>query len=105
MSKLAVLEIGGSQYLVREGDKIKTDKVRNKKGNIKISDVLLYSTDKRTVIDQDKLKKAKADAEVLEIGRDKKIKVVKFKAKKRQLKQAGHRQAYNIIKINKITIS
>lgn len=105
MTKLAALKVGGSQYLVREGDKIKTNKIRDKKGKIKLAEVLLYATDKRTVIDQSKLKKAKVDGQVIEVGRDKKIKVVKFKPKKRQLKQAGHRQDYNIIQIDKITIS
>ncbi len=105
MSKIAVIKVGGSQYLVKEGETIKTDKVREKKGTITISDVLLYGTEKSTTIEPSKLKKAKVKAKVVEVGKDKKVKVVKFKAKKRQLKQAGHRQDYNKIEINKITNS
>jgi len=105
MSKVAVIKVGGSQYLVKEGDTIKTNKIRDKKGTITISEVLFYGTNKTITIEPSKLKKTKVKAKVIEVGRDRKIKVVKFKPKKRELKQAGHRQAYNRIEIEKIAKS
>jgi large subunit ribosomal protein L21 len=103
MAKFAVIEAGGSQYLVKEGDRLKTEKIQNKKGKINLSNVLLYSDGKSVVVKPEKLKKTKVSGEVIEIGKGKKVNIVKFKPKKRQLKKQGHRQLYNIIEIKKIT--
>ena len=104
MTKLAVVKTGGKQYLVKEDQEIKIEKKREKKGQITFSDVLLYSDSKKTVIDKSKLKKVKVKGKIVEVGKDEKIRVIKFKPKKRQLKRKGHRQRYNLVKIDKIIL-
>lgn len=102
--KMVVVTVGNKQYLVREGDQIKTEKIREKKGKLALSEVLLYTDGRRVVIKPDKLKKVKVEAEVVGTGKGKKIRIVKHKAKKGYLKRQGHRQPYFLIKINKIKL-
>ncbi len=103
MSKVAVIKSGGKQYLVEEGDKVKLEKTRDKKGSITFSDVLLYTDDKTTLIKSKKLKDVKVKGKILEFGKREKIEVVKQKPKKRYYKKQGHRQPFMKVEIKKIT--
>lgn len=84
--KIAVIKTGGKQYLVKKGDKIKIEKIKNNK----------------KIIFDDILFNKKVEAKILEHGRHKKIIVFKYKAKKRYKKKAGHRQQFTEIEIIKI---
>ena len=102
--KFAVLEIGGKQYKVSEGDVIKVERfpVEYKPGDkITLDKVLLLDDEKDTKIGTPYLD-SKAEAEFLEEGRGSKIRIRQFKSKSNYLKRMGHRQVYNQIKITKI---
>ena len=100
----AVIETGGKQYRVSEGEKIKIEKIRGLEegGKISFDKVLLTDNGKETKVGAPYLSGSKVEGEVLKIGRDKKINVVKYKAKSRYHKKKGHRQPFVEVKISKI---
>jgi len=102
--KLAVLEIGGKQYKVSEGDIIKVEKLpgENKAGDKIVFDkMLLLSDEKDTKIGTPYLT-GKVTAEFVEAGRGPKIRIRQFKSKSNYLKRVGHRQPYSQVKITQI---
>lgn len=103
--KIAVIVTGGKQYLVKEGDTLKVEKLNKKKDSeVNFSKVLLYSDGKKTDIGQPNVKGAKVTAKVLDEGRNRKVNVVKYKNKTRYKRTIGHRQYFTKLKIDKITI-
>ena len=102
--KFAVIEIGGKQYKVSEGDLIKVEKfpTEYKTGDkITLDKVLLLDDEKETKIGTPYLT-GKVMAEFVEEGRGQKIRIRQFKSKSNYLKRIGHRQPYNQIKITQI---
>ena len=81
----AIIKTGGKQYKVREGDILKVEKVSDKK--------LLF---------KDLLSNKKVTATVISEGKSSKVRILKFKAKKRYKRVRGHRQSYSQIKIESI---
>lgn len=105
MSKLAVIKTGGKQYKVAEGDTIQVEKIEGKEGKkINFSDILLLSDDKgkEVEIGNPALKSHKVEAEIIRQFRDKKVTVIKYKAKVRYRRKAGHKQSKTELKITKI---
>lgn len=103
MSKTAVIQSGGKQYLVHEGKAVVLEKLPEEEGkSISFKEVLLTSTGKTTKIGTPLVTGAKVEGKVIEQGRHKKIYGVKMKAKKRNKKYFGHRQPYTKIEITKI---
>jgi large subunit ribosomal protein L21 len=99
---IAVIKTGGKQYKVKEGDKLNVEKLDEKEGKvIKIKDVLLLSDEKgkEVKIGDPVVKGATVEAKVLEHGKGKKVRVVKYKPKVRYLKERGHRQPYTKLEI------
>ena len=109
---LAVIKTGGKQYIVKPNDKLKIEKLPEEKGKNFVFDKNLMICDKTTQQARGKkaeikigdpfVKGAKVEAEILEQGRDKKIRVTKYKSKTRYHKVYGHRQPFTQVKINKI---
>jgi ribosomal protein L21 len=93
----AVIETGGKQYRVSEGDVIEVEKLAAAAGD-KVELPVLFTADGESVA-AGKDVAVKATAEVLGHGKDKKIVVFKYKAKKNVRKKQGHRQAFTKIKI------
>ncbi len=101
--KIAVIETGGKQYLVSEGDKIKIEKIENDIGSkIEFDKILLFSDGKKTEIGQPFIKVGKVEGEVIRTGRAKKIIVFKYHRKTRYRKKNTHRQWFSEILIKKI---
>ncbi len=100
----AIVEISGKQYKVSEGDIVFVDRLEADEGSEVIFDkVLLISDDKKTTIGTEYVKGAKIKASVIGHGKDKKVLVFKYKAKKNERKMRGHRQPYTKIQIEKIS--
>ena len=103
--EFAVIQTGGKQYKVSKGgflsiEKLKTEGVEYKKGDkISFDKVLLVDDGKDTTIGTPYIKGASVAAEITEIGRDRKVLVVKYKQKSRYLRRNGHRQPYFQVKI------
>ena len=100
--KFAVIQTGGKQYKVSKDELLSVEKM---KGEWKVGDkisfdkVLLVDDGKNTTIGTPYILNAKVDAEIAEIGRSKKIIVVKYKQKSRYLRRNGDRQPFFKVKI------
>src|SRR3989344_2682160 len=102
MKEFAVIETGGKQYKVSEGDVLRIEKLSgaHKVGaNITFDKVLLVDNGKDTTIGTPYIKEAKVVGKLEEEGRAKKVTVIKYKAKSRYFKKRGHRQPFFRIKI------
>lgn len=100
---LAIIKAAGKQYLVKAGDKLKVDKLPGKEGDKVKLDTLLVTDEKGSAIEIGKpTLKSKTEATILKQIIDKKIDVVKYKAKTRYKRTTGHRQQYSQIQIDKI---
>lgn len=103
--EFAVIQTGGKQYKVSEGTVLSIEKI---KGEFKVGDklsfdqVLLVANDKDTTIGTPYIDGAKVAAEIVEIGRARKVLVVKYKQKSRYLRRNGHRQPFFKVKITSI---
>lgn len=103
MSKIAVIKTGGKQYKVKEGDEVKVEKLKNEVGDkVDFETLMVADEDGKEVNVGMPSLGDKVKAEVLEIGKSKKVTVVKYKNKTRYLRTKGHRQQYSKVKINKI---
>ncbi len=102
MAKLAVVKTGGKQYLVREGDTLKVEKLESA-GQLELTEVLLAAEDDGSKFDLGQPRSAaKVTAEVVLQGRADKILVVHYKAKTRQHKKYGHRQPFTKLRVASI---
>lgn len=99
----AVIKTGGKQYRVEEGDHLRIEKIETPTGDkIEFDQVLLVADGDDVKIGQPLLDGARVTGEVLEQGRHKKIKIVKFRRRKHSRKQQGHRQWFTEVKITGI---
>ena len=99
----AVIKTGGKQYRVEEGDVVRIEKIEVATGeSVDFDQVLLVANGDDVKVGQPMLDGAKVTDEVLEQGRHKKIKIVKFRRRKHSRKQQGHRQWYTAVKITGI---
>ena len=99
----AVIATGGKQYLVREGDIIKVEKLDAKEGEkIKLDQVLMLEKDGKYIFGQPLIEDSYVEGKILRHDRAKKIVVLKFKPRKRYQKKMGHRQSFSEIKIEQI---
>lgn len=99
----AVIKTGGKQYRVEEGDTLRVEKIEVATGeSVDFDQVLLVANGDEVKVGQPLVDGAKVTGEVVEQGRHKKIKVVKFRRRKHYRKQRGHRQWYTAVKITGI---
>jgi len=101
----AVIELGGKQFLVKQGDKIVAEKIDTKIGEtLKINEVLLVHDGKETKIGQPYVEKTSVDLVLENNGKGEKIRVAKFKAKSRYRKVQGHRQSQSFLTVKAINL-
>jgi large subunit ribosomal protein L21 len=100
----AIIEMGGKQYRVEKGDSVLVDRVREDEGAKLSPRALLYSGDGdgQTVFEGADLDKVKIDAVVAEHLKGEKIRVFKYRPKKRYRKTQGHRSLLSRVEIRDI---
>lgn len=98
----AVIETGGKQYKVAEGDVIYVEKLGVDVGGTVTFDKVLTVCGESLAVGVPYVAGASVEAEVLANGKSKKIYVIKYKAKKNEKKKIGHRQDYTKIRITRI---
>ncbi len=99
----AVIETGGKQYRVQEGDVITVEKLNVAAGEKVVFDkVLLMSDGKEVKVGTPYLAEA-VTGSVVENGKGKKVIIFKYKAKKDYRKKQGHRQPYTMVKIESLS--
>lgn len=103
--EFAIIETGGKQYRVSEGDIITIEKI---KGEFSVGDkivfdkVLMTDTGSASKIGTPYLAGTKVTAELVDEGRAKKVTVIRYKAKSRYFKKKGHRQPFMKVKITSV---
>lgn len=105
MKEFAVIATGGKQYKVSVGDVVSIEKIlgERKVGDSLIFDkVLMVDDGSNTTIGTPYISGASVTAKIAEIGRGRKIEVIKYKAKSRYYKNRGHRQPFFKVKIESL---
>lgn len=99
----AIIENGGKQYKVSEGDMLRLEKLDAEVDSvIDAEKVLLVNDGSGVKVGTPTVDGAKVSLKVVEHGKDKKIIVYKFKAKKNYRRKQGHRQPYTEVIVEKI---
>ena len=99
----AIIQTGGKQYKVQEGDVIYIEKLEGNEGESVVFDqVLAVSGSNGLVAGTPTVSGAKVTGTVEKHGRGQKIIVYKYKAKKNYRRKQGHRQPYTKVTIGKI---
>lgn len=102
--KYAVVEINGSQFKVKEKDKIEVSRISQKEGETVIPDrVLLLLDESKLKIGKPLLKEVKVEAKVLKNFLGGKLDIFKFKAKTGYRRKIGFRPQRTLLNIEKIT--
>ena len=100
----AVIESGGKQHRVVEGETLKLEKMEAATGDtIEFDRVLLIGGGEELKIGTPVVAGGRVTAEVLSHGRHKKIRIVKFNRRKHFRKETGHCQWFTEVKITGIT--
>lgn len=102
----AVIATGGKQYVVFENDIVTIEQLIDKDyavgDKITFDAVLLTDDGKTTKVGTPNVAGAKVTGEIVEIGRAKKIVVIRYKSKSRYFNKNGHRQHFFKVKITSV---
>lgn len=101
--KHAIIETGGKQYRVAEGDVVFVEKLNAEAGETVTFDrVLAVIDDETSVFGAPVVEGATVSANVVKNGKSRKIRVYKMKPKKGYRRTKGHRQPYTQVQISAI---
>ena len=101
----AIIETGGKQYRVGEGDIVFIEKLNVEAGDeVTIDKVLAVVGDETTTFGTPVVEGAKVTAKVVKNGKGKKIHIFKYKPKKGYRRRQGHRQPYTQVQIESIAL-
>ena len=98
----AIIQSGGKQYRVVEGDVVKLESLKAEPGDTVELPVMLLGGEGDVKVGAPLVDGANVRAEVLTHGRGKKIYIYKFKAKANYRRKNGHRQPYTEVRIKEI---
>lgn len=98
----AVIITGGKQFKVAEGDTIYVEKLNVEDGaTVVFDEVLMVGSEGKIALGKD-VAGAKVTGVVVKTGKQKKVMIFKYNAKKNYRRRQGHRQPYTKVTINKI---
>ena len=101
----AIIETGGKQYKVSEGDTLFIEKLPVEAGDtVKFDKVLAILDGENTKFGAPAVEGASVEATIVKNGKGKKIRIFKYNAKKGYRKRQGHRQPYTKVEIGKISV-
>ena len=102
----AIIRTGGKQYRVSEGETIYVERLPAVAGDkVTLAEVLLVGGGEgETKVGAPLLDKAKVAATVIDLGRDHKVRVFKYKKRKHYRRTRGHRQEYTALRIDSISL-
>ncbi|MXZ36072.1 MAG: 50S ribosomal protein L21 [Acidobacteria bacterium] len=99
----AVIKAAGKQYRVTPGEIVRLDKMEEQVGDqVEFDKVLAIQDEEQHTIGRPTIDKARVLGTVVETGRAKKIRVLKFKRRKQYRVLRGHRQDFTAVKIDAI---
>lgn len=100
----AVVNTGGKQYKVQQGEILRVEKISGDIGSpVTFDRVLMFSDGENVQVGQPVLDDVAVQGHIVEQGKAKKIIVFKYKRRKRFRRKQGHRQAYTAVQIDSIT--
>ena len=99
----AIIETGGKQYKVSEGDFVFVEKLDVEAGSdVTIDKVLVVANGDDVKVGAPYVEGASVEATVLKNGKSKKVTVFTYKSKKNEKRKMGHRQPYTQVRIDSI---
>lgn len=98
----AIIETGGKQYKVAQGDVLFIEKLDAQAGDAVVFDKVLAILGDETKIGAPMVEGATVDASIVKNGKGKKVRIFKMKPKKGYRRRQGHRQPYTKVEIGKI---
>ena len=99
----AVVNSGGKQYKVQQGQVLRVEKISGDVGNpVTFERVLMFSDGEKVSIGQPALKDIAVEGHIVEQGKAKKLIVFKYKKRKRYRRKKGHRQEFTAVLIDSI---
>ena len=99
----AVIQTGGKQYRVAEGDTLRVELLSVEAGaDIELDKVLMVADGDQVKVGTPYLADGKVAAKVIAHGRDEKVRIVKFRRRKHYKRMHGHRQHYTLVEITGI---
>ena len=99
----AVIESGGKQHRVSEGESLRLEKIEAATGDAIEFDRVLMVGGSDVRVGTPLVDGAKVTAEVVDHGRHDKVKIVKFNRRKHYRRETGHRQWYTEVRITGIS--
>jgi len=100
--KKVVIKVGGKQYIVAEKETLRVDLLPEGTKDLELDALMVIDGDKTTV-GAPTVKGVKVAAKVVEeLVKGEKIRVIRYKSKKRVHKENGHRQKYSLIEVTSI---
>ena len=101
----AIVDSGGKQYKVKEGEVLKVEKLAGKVGDsVSFDRILMVSEGDNVNIGTPLLEDVAVSGHIVEQGKAKKIIVFKYKRRKRYRRKRGHRQQFTAVKVDSIKI-
>lgn len=105
MNSYAIVQTGGKQYRVAEGEILKVEKLNANAGDeVQLSEVLFAKTEEKSLAGRPKIAGASVTAQVIRQLRAPKIIVFKQRQKKVYKKTQGHRQYLTELRIKQISL-
>ena len=102
----AVIETGGKQYRVSEGDIVRVENLASSVGDeVSISEVHLVADGSKVQVGHPTISGASVTGTVVDEGRGRKVIAFKKKRRKGYRRKIGHRQGYTALRIDKIVVS
>jgi large subunit ribosomal protein L21 len=99
----AVVNTGGKQYKVQQGEVLRVEKIPGDVGSpVTFDRVLMFSDGENVSIGQPVLDNVAVEGHIVEQGKAKKIIVFKYKKRKRYRRKQGHRQTFTAVQIDSI---
>ena len=100
----AIIETGGKQYRVEEGEQLAVEKLDAEVGSeVEFDQVLMVANGESIDIGTPLVEGARVTGKVVQQGRHDKVRVIKFKRRKNYLRRFGHRQHFTAVEITGIS--
>jgi large subunit ribosomal protein L21 len=100
----AVIQSGGKQYRVSQGDMITVEKIEGAPGdNIEIASVLMVGAGNQLIVGRPHLDQARVRGTIVRQTRGPKVIIFKHKRRKGYQKKQGHRQWQTLVRVTEIS--
>ena len=100
----AIIKTGGKQYKVSKGDNIRVEAFdADVDSTVQFDKVLMLNDGGKIKIGTPYIEQATVSGKILGYGRGEKIKVLKFKRRKRYMRRSGHRQSFAEVEITEVS--